>query len=132
MEIETLSRRGTDCVLADSKQVDKPGLIVQSKDGALVSLHGRIDIDSSPGLLERLRAFLRSPHPHVVIDLSAVSHLDSSGVATLIEVLRIARGSRTDLRLRGLHDRLHRLFESTGILSLFNGSARTQSGYEAE
>jgi len=133
MEIGTLSGEEPIPVLGDSKQVDKPGILVASKEGALVSLHGRIDIDSSPGLLERLRAFLHSPHPNVVsIDLSAVSHLDSSGVATLIEVLRIARGSRTELRLRGLHDRLHRLFESTGILSLFNGSARTQSGYEAE
>jgi len=120
-------------VLGDSKQVDKPGIIVASKDGALVSLHGTIDIDSSPALGERLLAFLHSPHPNVVrIDLSAVNHLDSSGVATLIELLRIARASGTELRLQGLHDRLLRLFESTGILSLFNGSARTQSGYEAE
>ena len=120
-------------MLADSKQVDKPGIIFASEDGALVSLHGPIDIDSSPVLLEQLRAFLRTPHPNVVsIDLSAVNHLDSSGVATLIEGLRIARGSRTELRLRGLHDRLHRLFDSTGILSLFNGGAGTQSRYEAE
>jgi len=54
--------------------------------------------------------------------LSAVTHIDSSGVATLIEALKIARGNKAKLRLQGLHDRLLRLFESTGILALFNGS----------
>lgn len=119
----------------NSKHVDKPKIIISSKDGALACLYGRIDIDSSPALRERLLALLHSPHPDVVnIDLSAVNHIDSSGVATLIEMLRIARSSRTQLRLQGLHDRLLRLFEVTGILSLFNGSTRTisQSGCEAD
>lgn len=120
-------------MFGEGKPVDQSGIIIASEDRALVSLHGRIDIDSAPGLRERLVAFLHSPHPNVVnIDLSAVDHLDSSGVATLIEVLRIAHGSKTELRLRGLHDRLLRLFQSTGILSLFNGSTRSQSGSEAE
>jgi len=120
-------------MLGDSKRVDKEGTVVASEDRALVYLHGPIDIDSSPALGERLLAFLHSPHPNVVrIDLSAVNHLDSSGVATLIEVLRIARASRTELRLEGLHDRLLRLFESTGILSLFNKSGGAQLRYEAE
>ena len=120
-------------VLGDDKRVDKEALVAATEDGALVYLHGRIDIDSSPALGEGLLAFLHSPHPNLVrIDLSAVDYLDSSGVATLIEALRIARGSRTELRLQGLHDRLLGLFESTGILSLFNGSARSRSGDEAE
>lgn len=121
-------------MLGDSKQVDKAEIVVADGNNGVLCLHGRIDIDSSPGLLDRLLVFLHSPHPSVVsIDFSAVDHLDSSGVATLIEVLRIARASRTELRLQGLHDRLFRLFEATGILSLFNGSAaRTQSGSKAE
>lgn len=110
----------------NGESIKKSGMrIVASEDGTLACLYGRIDIDSSPALRNRLLALLQSPHPNVVsIDLSAVNHIDSSGVATLIEVLKIARGSRTELRLQGLHDRLLRLFESTGILSLFNGSVR--------
>ena len=119
----------------NEKRVNMPELIVTSPDGVLARLYGRIDIDSSPVLLERFLAFLQSPHPHVVnIDLSGVIHIDSSGVATLIEALRIARRSGTELRLQGLHDRLVRLFESTGILSLFNRGVGTtsQSGYKAD
>jgi anti-sigma B factor antagonist len=110
----------------NSKRVDNREInIVASEDGALASLKGRIDIDSSPAVRDQLIALLHAPHPtKVSIDLSAVTHIDISGVATLIEALRIARNCRTELRLQGLHDRLHHLFVATGILSLFNGGIR--------
>jgi anti-sigma B factor antagonist len=113
-------------VLSDNgKRVDEPEIFVASEDGALACLYGRIDIDSSPALRERLLALLQRRHPSLVsIDLSGVTHIDSSGVATLIEALKIARHCKTELKLRGLHDRLHRLFEATGILSLFNEGIR--------
>lgn len=120
--------RGEPIPLLDhnSKRADNPEIhIVASEHGALASLRGRIDIDSSPAVRDQLIALLHAPHPRTVsIDLSGVTHLDSSGVATLIEALRIARNCETELRLQGLHDRLHRLFEATGILALFNDGIR--------
>jgi anti-sigma B factor antagonist len=110
----------------NSKRVDKPEIdIVDTENGALASLKGRIDIDSSPAVRDRLLALLQAPHLKIVsVDLTGVTHIDSSGVATLIEALKIARSCKTELRLQGLHDRLHRLFEATGILSLFNEGIR--------
>ena len=107
----------------NANRIDKPEInLVASEDGALAFLKGRIDIDSSPAVRDQLIALLHAPHPKTVsVDLSGVTHIDSSGVATLIEALRIARNCKTELRLQGLHDRLYRLFEATGILSLFNG-----------
>lgn len=111
----------------DGKCVDKPEIqVVTSDDGALMCLYGRIDIDSSPALRDRFLALFEAPHARVVsIDLSGVIHVDSSGVATLIEALKIARSYNTELRLQGLEGRLLRLFQLTGILSLFNGSIGT-------
>lgn len=111
-------------LLADKKCVDRLEIdIVDNENGSLVSLRGRIDIDSSPALRDQLNALLHAPSPtRVSIDLSGVTHVDSSAVATLVEALRIARSCQTDLRLQGLQDRLLRLFEVTGILELFNGS----------
>jgi anti-sigma B factor antagonist len=110
----------------NSKRVDKPEIdFVEIENGALASLKGRIDIDSSPAVRDQLIALLHAPHPRTVsIDLSGVTHIDSSGVATLIEALKIARNCSTELRLQGLHDRLQSLFEATGILSLFNGDIK--------
>jgi anti-anti-sigma factor len=106
----------------NKKRVDKPEVnTVTSQHGALASLKGRIDVDSSPAVRDRLIAFLHTPHPTTVsIDLSGITHIDSSGIATLIEALKIARNSKTEIRLQGLHDRLHCLFEATGILPLFS------------
>jgi anti-sigma B factor antagonist len=118
---------GPDSVLSNnSESIDKSGInIVLSKDNAIACVYGRIDIDSSPAVRDQLIALLHAPHPRTVsIDLSGVTHIDSSGVATLIEALKIARNCKTELRLQGLHDRLQRLFEATGILSLFNEGVR--------
>ena len=96
--------------------------IIENESGALVQLSGRFDIDSSPALRDRLLALVRRPAQYrVSIDLSAVTKVDSSGIATLIEALKIAHACRTELRLQGLHDDLLRLFQFTGILPLFNG-----------
>jgi anti-sigma B factor antagonist len=113
----------------EGKRVDKPELeIVTGGDGALARIHGRFDIDSSPTLRDGFLTLFEGPHANVVsIDLSAVTSIDSSGVATLIEALRIAGSHNTEVRLQGLEGRLLRLFQSTGILSLFNGSTRTNT-----
>jgi len=107
--------------------------IGKNKDGPLVCLSGSIDIDSSPILRDELLALLQRRHNEMVtVNLFAVSRIDSSGIATLIEALKIARAGKTELRLQGLHDELLRIFEFTGLVSLFNGSGHTmiQSGCE--
>ncbi len=110
----------------ENKRVDKQEVdIATTGDGTLARVCGRIDIDSSPALRDRFLALLEGQHAKVVsIDLSAVTHIDSSGVATLIEALRIARNQNIEVKLQGLEGRLLRLFQATGILSLFNGNAR--------
>jgi len=102
--------------------------IVNRGNGAMATICGRIDIDTSPALRAKLLPALQAPSCNLLtLDVSAVTHIDSSGVATLIEALRIARSHHADLRLVGLQGRLLGLFQSTGILSLFNGSTRADS-----
>lgn len=119
----------------ENQRIDKHEIdIVTAGDSALARICGPIDIDSSPALRDRFLALFEARYARVVnIDLSAVSHIDSSGVATLIEALRIARSQNIEVRLQGLEGRLLRLFEATGILSLFNGNPRinAQSGWKA-
>jgi anti-sigma B factor antagonist len=98
--------------------------LLVSRDGDLASLCGRIDIDSSPAIRDQLLALLNAPHPRgLIIDFSSVIHIDSSGVATLVETLKTALAHKTEIKLQGLPTRLLRLFEVTGILALFNGDS---------
>jgi len=97
--------------------------VTRIEGGALVSLGGRLTIDSSPELRNRLLAVLYGETlENLVIDLSDVPYVDLSGVATLLEALRITRSRKTGLQLRGLHDRPRYLLEVTGLLSLFETS----------
>ena len=92
-------------------------------ESVVVLLQGRLGIDSSPDLKDRLLAILRGQTPKVVIvDLANVSYVDTSGIATLLEAFKIARGRHIDLRLNGLQGRLARLFEVTGVSALFERS----------
>ena len=98
-------------------------------DGVQLTVSGRITIDSSPGLRDRLLAILQQQTlSTLTIDLTAVPYIDSSGLATLVEALKIARANQTTLQLR-LHERPRYLMEVTGLLPHFEatGQAKTDT-----
>ena len=104
----------------------------ESDEATLVLLRGRLNVDSSPDLRDQLLAVLQRPTTRaVIVDLTEVSYIDASGMATLVEGLKIARNRQQTLCLQGLEGRVLRLFEVTGLLNLFetNGcrSASTAS-----
>ena len=91
---------------------------------AIVWLKGFIDVDSSPDVRDRLRAVLSSdPLPHAVtVDLAGVTSIEASGIATLIEALKVARNREIRFHLQGQGSVLQ-LFESAGLLALFDQSS---------
>ena len=95
--------------------------VTDRERGALVCLDGRVTVDSSPRLRKQLLALLSRPSPPtLIIDLSQLSYIDCSGIATLIEALRIAHQRNSELELRGLRDGPRHLLEVSGLLRLFD------------
>jgi anti-sigma B factor antagonist len=88
---------------------------------AMIQLNGRVDVDSSPDLRDRLRTLLSEEilPQTIIVDLSGVPYIETSGIATLIEALRIARHHHIDFRLQGIGGAALRLFQVTGVLALF-------------
>ena len=115
-------------------KLHKPEMeIAISADGTLARIAGHIDMESSPALRDGLRELFATLRPKLVsIDLSGVTQMDSSGIATLIEALKIAASHNANIRLQGLKGGLLELFQSTGILSLFNGSTGKDSQSESK
>ena len=100
--------------------------VTDSDGGALVCLGGRVTVDSSPALRKQLLAMLsRGSRPTLIIDLSGLSYIDCSGIATLVEALRIARQRHTNLQLQGVRDGPRHLLEVTGLLHLFETGGGT-------
>jgi len=87
----------------------------------IVRLNGRIDVESSPDLRDCLLAILSGKQlvHAATVDLSDVIHIEASGIATLVEALRIAGRRQIRLHLQGLHGSVLLLFEVTGLLPLF-------------
>ena len=92
----------------------------------LVHVSGRINVDSSPDLRDCLLAILSAePLPRAItMDLAGVPYIETSGIATLIEALRIAGHHQTGFYLQGLDGSVLRLFEVTGTLALFDPGGR--------
>lgn len=95
----------------------------RGEEGRIIRLRGRLNIDTSPALRDQLLTMLRARSPErVIVDLTDVTYIDSSGIATLIEGLKMARMSQTTLCMQGLQGRILHFFQATGILTLFETS----------
>ena len=85
-----------------------------------VRLSGRITIDSSPGLRLLLLRRLEAPGCQILtVGFRDVAYLDTSGLATLVEILGAARTRGKTFQLSGLLERPRFLLEATGLLHLF-------------
>jgi anti-sigma B factor antagonist len=80
-----------------------------------VTIHGRITVENSGEMRRVLSNALRAKPASVSVDLSDVSYIDTSGLATLVEAVRIARRQGTRLIVGGIHDQPRYLFEITHL-----------------
>ena len=86
---------------------------------AIVAVTGEVDLYSSPKMREAVLAALSKKGKGVIVDLSGVSYMDSSGIATLVEALQAARRAECRLVLAGLTDRVREVFELARLQSVF-------------
>lgn len=94
--------------------------VLRANSELTVAVAGRVTIDSSPQLRSVLIGLLRQGAASaLVIDLSGVSYLDTSGVATLIEASKIAHEHSAPLRLVGVSGELKTIMDLTGLDRVF-------------
>ena len=95
--------------------------------GDKVAIHGRITIATSGEMRRALSNALRAKPAIVSVDLSDVSYIDTSGLATLVEAVRIARKQGTRLIVSGIHDQPRYLFEIAHLDRLFDTAGEEAS-----
>lgn len=104
------------------KNSNGDGLTVktETRDSAVVvSPTGDIDLSASPILRQELRKVQGNRPQRLVINLAAVPYMDSSGVATLVEAMQMARKNNTALVLCALQDRVRSIFEIARLDTVF-------------
>ncbi|HVB07055.1 MAG TPA: STAS domain-containing protein [Acidimicrobiales bacterium] len=85
----------------------------------VLALRGEIDLSSSPQLREALVRLQEEEPPVVVLDLSDVTFLDSTGLGILIGALKRRESAGGDLRLVITRPNLLKVFEITGLTTVF-------------
>ena len=90
----------------------------QQSGNTIVDVSGDIDMGTSPGLRKLLLESL-SKTPRLVVNFSNVRYIDSSGIASLVEVLMKARNSQKRLILYGLNKTVQEVLQLTRLTTVF-------------
>jgi anti-sigma B factor antagonist len=88
--------------------------------GTLLAVEGQVDMHTSPELRAKLRDCLEKKANPIVVDLTKVGFIDSSGLATLIEALQAVGKYGGRLRLCGLAPAVKNLFKLSNLISIFD------------
>ena len=68
----------------------------------VIDCSGDVDLYSSTDLRETLLSQMQSGAPCILINMTDVTYIDSSGIATLVEGLQLSRQTKTRFGLFGL------------------------------
>lgn len=86
----------------------------------IFDVSGDIDLASSPQLRKALLQELREARmPRVVLNLKAVRYMDSSGVASLVEGLKVSRDLGARLILYGLNTTVREVLQLSKLIKMF-------------
>jgi len=86
----------------------------------IVTVDGDVNIDCSAEFQRDLLALAQKKPGRIVLDLSGVHFMDSSGVASLVKLLSAAKKSKMELRLAALDERVLGIFEVTRLNTVFD------------
>lgn len=84
----------------------------------VVSLVGEVDLYYSPQAREMILKQLNGDQ-NVLVDLSAVEYIDSSGIASLVEGLQIAKARNLDFGLVGVSEAAKQVLELARLDKVF-------------
>ncbi|EGQ25089.1 anti-anti-sigma factor (RsbW antagonist) [Sporosarcina newyorkensis 2681] len=104
-----------------NRETDRGGemnLQVEQVDKDLVhkfKIIGEIDIYTAPKLKEHLAKLEQAEGMEVELDLSEVNYMDSTGLGVFVGFYKEIKAHNAKLVIKGLNQRLYRLFEITGL-----------------
>ena len=117
-------------VMCQSRYVD---FAVHSREvGAdtVIAVSGELDVHTAPDLTEVLSPAIAARQP-VIVDLTDVTFMDSSGLSVFVTALKRAREADTTLVLVVSEPRVMRVFSITGIDTLIDIHATLDSALSA-
>lgn len=88
-------------------------------DAAIVAVNGELTVSNRQKFKEALMDRLSGGDRRFVVDFEETSYIDSSGLGVLVSMSKRVREKGGEMRLAGLNEDLHALFELTRLDTLF-------------
>jgi anti-sigma B factor antagonist len=95
---------------------------IRERDGVVIArLGGKLAAGVGDRQLHDLiDQLLAENRKRILLDLSQVSGIDSSGIGELVAGLRVARGMGAEVKILKAPERVHRILDLTQVLPLFD------------
>jgi len=88
-------------------------------DTLVCALDGEININNSPELRKAFDDLIKRNQLKVIVDFVRVTYIDSSGLATLIEMFQRLKKAGGAMRFCGMNENIRNIFELTKLNKLF-------------
>ncbi len=103
-----------------------------SADIRVVELEGEIDVYTSTQLKQEIADIIAQGAKYIILNLSQVEYLDSTGLGLLIGALKRLRENQGNLFIVSPSVRIVRVFEITGLYKIFKIYATEAEAAEKE
>lgn len=103
----------------------------QEDGGTVVEMSGRFDAPVAPEVKSQLHERIAEGDINLVINLSEVDFIDSSGLGVFVSCLRRVASRGGDLRLAEVREELRSTFELTRLTRVFNIEESEEEALEA-
>ena len=97
--------------------------VTSQGDIQVLELSGELDYHSSPELREKLSELTAKQAPKILVNLSGIDYMDSSGIATFVEAFQKTKRYQGRLILAELTATVRGVFEIAKLDSIFEIAA---------
>ena len=97
----------------------------------VLNLIGRFEAQNSSSVRATIKEVMGKTPANVVINLKDVQFIDSSGLAVLVQGMKLAKNAKGQLRLCGLQQKVRIIFELTRLDKVFEIFADESSAVAA-
>lgn len=92
----------------------------EGEAAAVLALAGEVDVSNVGEARAAALSLLEDGTKRLILDISGVTYMDSSGLGMLVGVLKRLRESEGELAIAGAAPGVKRLFEITGLEQIFS------------
>lgn len=85
----------------------------------IVRASGDIDLSNSSLLRKEFAKLLKENKSNILVDLSDVAYMDSSGLATLVEAMQNVKKTNGTFKLCGIKNNVKNIFEIARLNEIF-------------